>query len=157
MNSANSQTPPSLRRFRTVTMVAVLIIVVLIAVFAIQDLLHDRMVANDDAAVASIRTINTALYNFRKEHTDAYPKSLSELNGKIDTNLACTSGPCLRSGYAFSYTLLPATNMGPHYKIEARPNKFGNTGSQSLYSDESGVVRATKDDRIATAQDPPTM
>lgn len=153
MDSANKQTPPSLRRFRTVTMSAVLVIVVLIAFFAIQDLLHDRMVANDVAAVASVREMNTALYNFRKEHEDAYPKSLTELSGKIDQRLACDVAPCVRSGYAFTYSLLPATNMGPQYKIEARPNKFGNTGSQSLYSDESGVVRVTKDNRSATAQD----
>lgn len=156
MDSANKQVPPSLRRFRTVTMCAVLLIVVLIAFFAVQDLLHDRMVANDAAAASSVRSINTALYNFRNEHGDSYPRSLAELSGKIDENLACPSGPCLYHGYAFTYTLLPATNMGPHYKIEARPNKLGNTGSLSLYSDESGVVRSTTDDRVATVQDAPT-
>ena len=158
MDPANkNQTPPSVRRFALVTLSAVVIIVVLIATFAIQNLLHERMVANEVAAVASVRAINTALYKYRGEHGDAYPNDLAELRGRIDEYLACNSAPCLRSGYAFFYTLLPATNMGPHYKIEARPNKFANTGSQSLYSDESGVVRVTKENRAATLADAPVM
>jgi len=159
MDPANksNQTPPSLRRFAVVTMVSVLSIVVLIAVFAVQNLLNQRRVANDVSAVASVRAINTALYKFRGEHADEYPKSLADVSGKIDAALTCGTPPCLRSGYAFTYTLLPATNMGPHYKVEARPNKFGNTGSQSLYSDESGIVRATRDDRAATANDDPIL
>ena len=158
MDSANKQNmPPSLRRFRVVTILAILVIVVLIAGFAIQNLVRERMTANDVGAVASVREMNTALYNFRKDHPDTYPKSLAELSGKIDQNLACSTQPCLRSGYAFTYTLLPATNMGPHYAIEARPNKFANTGSQSLFSDESGIVRATKDNRAATVTDSPVL
>ncbi len=157
MDPVKNQATPSLSRFRVVTIVAILVIIALIAGFSIQNLLHERMVANDVSAVSSVRAINTALYNYRKDHADAYPKTLAELSGNIDANLACNTQPCLRSGYAFTYTVLPATSMGPHYKVEARPNKFGNTGSQSLYSDESGTVRATKEDRTATINDAPVL
>jgi hypothetical protein len=45
--------------------------------------------------------------------------------------------------------------MGPRYVIQVRPNRYQNTGVQSFYSDESGVIRATSDDRPASAGDGP--
>jgi len=41
------------------------------------------------------------------------------------------------------------------FEVIARPNPYGIVGLRSFYLDESGVIRATAQDRPATAQDPP--
>jgi len=73
----------------------------------------------------------------------------------VEALMKCGEAECLKSGYRFKYELLPANNMGPRYVIQVRPNKYENTGVQSFYTDESGVIRATPDNRPASAGDGP--
>jgi hypothetical protein len=40
------------------------------------------------------------------------------------------------------------------YAITARPTVLGRTGLQNFFMDDSGVMRATREDRTATASDP---
>jgi len=60
-------------------------------------------------------------------------------------------------GYIYTYTPDPLDESGQirAYTITARPRIHAITGCLSLFADESGVVRGTKEDRAATAQDPP--
>ncbi len=139
---------------------AIFAIVVVVAVLlglgavSVQTLLKDRRDRNERTAIQTVRAINTALYLHRQKNPDAYPKSLAEL-ADVEAPLKCADPACLKSGYSFQYELLPPTNMGPRYVIQVRPNKYQNTGVQSFYSDESGVIRATADDRPASAGDGP--
>lgn len=139
---------------------AVFAIVVVVAAIgglgfvSVRNLLQDRRDQNERTAIQTIRAVNTALYLHRQKHPDVYPKSLSGLVD-VESLLKCGEPECLKSGYRFKYELLPPTNMGPRYVLQVRPNKYRNTGEQSFYSDESGVIRATKDDRPASAGDGP--
>ncbi|MGH9523380.1 MAG: hypothetical protein ACRD3E_12710 [Terriglobales bacterium] len=131
-----------------------LAICVALAVLCGCTLLEQRRADNERTAVSTVMQVNTALYKFRQAHPDSYPKSLAEVPG-IDPLINCGQAECMKAGYRFKYELLPATSMGPHYAIQVRPNKYQNTGVRSFYSDESGMVRATNDDRAASVGDGP--
>ena len=117
-------------------------------------ILEQRRAVNETTAISTVRQVNTALYKYRQAHPDVYPQSLSELSD-IDPLMKCGQAECMKAGYRYKYELTPATPMGPHYTVHARPNKYQNTGTRSFYTDESGVVRATNDDRAATVGDGP--
>jgi hypothetical protein len=85
-----------------------------------------------------------------------YAKTLQELGPKggnyIDSPLA--SGQ--KGGYRFEYL----AQVGPEgrieeYRVTARPLRYGEDGKTSYYSDENCVVHFTREDRAATAADPP--
>jgi hypothetical protein len=153
---APASTAPSRRSRAPIAIILVVALILLgFLAIAVRSLLEQRLAGNEAAALSGIRSINTALYQYRQQHGDSYPKSTADLRGALDPILACGVNPCVKSGYAFSYELLASTPMGPRYAIVARPNKFGNTGRRSFYSDESGVVRATGDNRMPNAEDDP--
>ncbi len=139
---------------------AIFAIVVVVAVLlglgavSVQTLLKDRRDQNERTAIQTVRAVNTALYLYRQQHPDAYPKSLAEL-ADVEAVMKCGQVECPKSGYSFKYELLPPTNMGPRYVIQVRPHNYESTGVQSFYSDESGVIRATTDNRPASAGDGP--
>lgn len=139
---------------------AIFAIVVVVAIIgglgfvSVRSLLKDRRDQNERTAISSIRALNTALYLHRQKHPESYPKSLNEL-ASVEALMKCGEPACLKSGYGYKYELLPATNLGPRYVIQVRPIKYQNTGEQSFYSDESGVIRATPDNRPASAGDGP--
>ena len=58
------------------------------------------------------------------------------------------------AGYQLQYTPAEPDVDGHvrNYTLLARP---GNYGFRNFYSDETGVIRATREDRPATAEDPP--
>jgi hypothetical protein len=41
------------------------------------------------------------------------------------------------------------------WTFAARPAVWGKTGWRSFFTDQTGVIRATRDDRVASADDPP--
>ena len=139
---------------------AIFAIVVVVAVMlglgaiSVQTLLKDRRDQNERTAIQTIRALNTALYKHLQAYPDTYPKSLNDLND-VEPLMKCGHAECEKSGYSFKYELLPPTNMGPRYVIQVRPNRYQNTGVQSFYSDESGVIRGTPDNRPASAGDGP--
>ncbi len=79
-----------------------------------------------------------------------YPASLEALGDRA-------RGPAqkaLSEGYQVQYTPGPAGSDGVvhSYALRARP---GNYSYRNFYTDETGVLRATQENRPATAQDPP--
>lgn len=113
---------------------------------------------NEASAVGSLRTLNTANVTYAGTYDMSFAPSIQALGGEgkdptpehsllIDPRLA--SGE--KSGYVFTYQ-----SFGQNaYTISARPKQFGETGKRSFFTDESGVIRFTEDDRAATAQDAP--
>ncbi len=62
-----------------------------------------------------------------------------------------------KRGYSFAYMPGPPDKAGhiETYTVVARPMQFGTSGISSFFSDQSGIIRKTDDDRPATAKDPP--
>ena len=100
-------------------------------------------------ALDAIAAVQSALENYQAAEA-AYPSSLEALGDTARIaaqkaqlghyNLQYTPGKPDAEGRVGSYTLM------------ARP---GNFGFRSYYTDESGVLRATAEDRAATVQDAP--
>jgi hypothetical protein len=117
---------------------------------------HARLNSNESSAAGNIRTLNTSLVTYASTYPDiGFATSLGALGGEggspnhaglIDAVLA--SGE--KSGYRFS--LRGESN---EYEIVARPIRFGETGTKSFFTDQSGVIRFTEENRAATASDQP--
>lgn len=127
---------------------------------------NQRIIANDASAVRSMQVINTSCVSYAMAYPHAgFPRSLGQLGlapsgetggpehaGMIDNVLA--SGG--KSGYVFTYSPGAPDAKGRivTYRISGRSKVFGTTGSRNYSTDQDGVIRATKEDRAATAQDP---
>jgi len=97
-------------------------------------------------AMASIRRILSSQIAYRRGSGN-YATDLEALKsgGRIS---ALGSGT--KDGYAFR-----TTGGADTFTVNARPLDYGSTGTRSFFSDESGVIRYTREDRPATVEDPP--
>ena len=66
----------------------------------------------------------------------------------------CKQNRCSWEGYNVRYERR-STGLRGGYTLEARPEQYGRTGVRSFYMDQSGVIRATEEDRAATERDDP--
>jgi hypothetical protein len=120
---------------------------------------------NESSAEGMLRTYNTALVTYRANYPDrGLPYNLEMLG--FDPNdeptayhaaLVSTSyvkAPYEISGYRFNYAVVN-DDPGRVYTITARPLQFGKSGNRSFYTDDSGVIRTTSEDREATKDDDP--
>jgi hypothetical protein len=121
---------------------------------------RSRQAANQASAVNSIRNINTCAATYQLRHPEqGYPPRLAMLGPAgeqcIDERLAAGK----RSGYGFTYSPGPTTAQAriESYTLIARPTKYGTTGIQSYYSDQTQLIRTTSEERPATITDPPLL
>ena len=139
------------RGFSVVELVVLVAILLVIAAIAIPNLLHSNLSGNESSGVASLRALNAACANYSMLY-GGYPRSLSNLGpgdaanstsaALIDAALA--SGT--KSGYVFIYTPGAAGISGNvlSYGITANPATPGSTGQRRFFTDQSGVIRASK-------------
>jgi type IV pilus assembly protein PilA len=113
----------------------------IIAAIAIPNLLRARMAANESAAVAAVRTLNTAEISYAQENPEAgYTCALTDLKQLIDGGLA--SGQ--KYGYVFELTGCSAGTYGKAkttYRVVAYPLTANQTGVRAFCSDESAVIK----------------
>jgi len=106
-------------------------------------------VAAESGAIDALRQVRGALVSYSSA-TGGFPGSLEALGDDV-------RGPAQRAmglGYVLQYTPSPpgADGRVHGFALVARP---GNFGFRNFFTDESGVIRATREDRPATAADPP--
>jgi hypothetical protein len=115
-------------------------------------------------AIGCMRTINTAEVAYAGTYNQGYSPSLAalaEVEGKpptasaaglIDTSL----GSGKRNGYIYEYHAGPKNAQGQikTYTVTARLMKW-QRGVQSFFTDQTAVLRWTKENRAATVKDPP--
>ncbi len=130
----------------------------------VKNLRHNRAAVYESSALGAIRSINTACVTYASTYPDVgFPPKLDALGGAdreptsehselLDSSL--TSSPYERSGYRFSYHPVGGSPT-ERYTATARPIQFGTTGTRSFFTDESGVIRWTEEDREPTIDDPP--
>ncbi len=137
------------RGFSLIELLIVVAIILIIAAIAVPSYLRSRMAANESAAVASLRTINTAQISYNSAYpTVGFAGTLTALGGTscsppnstsaclIDTQLA--GG--LKSGYNFSLTNVTGTPNAT-YNIIGSPVLPNNSGIRYFCSFQDGVVR----------------
>jgi type IV pilus assembly protein PilA len=137
--------------FSLVEILVVVMVILIIAAIAIPSLVHGKMRANEAAAVASVKTIQTAETLYANTYPDVgYAGSLPNLGSHgsscerptstsacIIMDEALTSG--LKSGYIFELVNdgnKPALN----YNVTATPESSG-TGRCAISSNSGGQIR----------------
>ncbi len=156
--------------------VAILVVAFgVLAIYAFLQLPREPGIVLDRVAVVgSLRTTNTAAITYASTYKNGYPPSLAVLGppkdfGKENCNTAGLMDELLASGqrshYVFKYTPGAPLEKPPSagcprgvksYTVTARPIKYKDTDeTPNFFTDETGVIRITREDRPATAQDEP--
>ncbi len=103
----------------------------------------------ESRALEALADLRAALHNYTAAE-GSYPATLETL-GEPAREAAqwAQSG-----GYELQYVPAPRDTEGrvKNYSLTARP---GNYGYRNFYCDDSGMIRATRENRPATPQDPP--
>jgi hypothetical protein len=104
-------------------------------------MMRSREAANESAAVANLRTLNTAEVTYLSRSGGNY----GDMAALISAGLLDSSFTSVKAGYQFSITV-----SGRNYVATATPVS-SNTGRFGYYSDASAVVRYSLDARLAPA------
>jgi len=158
--------------FSLIELLIVVAIILIIAAIAIPNLLRSRIAANQASAVGSLRTYNTAEVTYASTYNTGYTATLGYLGppasgsmptattaGLIDNVLSggtSTAMGAIKSGYSFTYS--PGAVVAGRidtYQIWADPVTRGTTGTNSYYTDQSGVIRVNSNNTQASASSPP--
>ena len=136
--------------FSLIELLIVVAIILIIAAIAIPNLLRSKMAANEAAAVAALRTINTSSVAYSTTYGQ-YPGALASLGPMaagsnptsatadlIDSVLAAGT----KSGYTITYTGATSSGVVGSYTITAAPVTQGVSGQRGFFTDQSGVIRA---------------
>ena len=136
--------------FSLIELLIVVAIILIIAAIAIPNLLRARMAANESSAVASIRTINTAMVTYNSTYpTVGFAGSLAVLGGVAPctptSTTACLIDSVLAAGVKSGYTFAAAPGVAAvpqtTYYATAVPVTLNQTGTRSFCSFEDAVVR----------------
>jgi len=102
------------------------------------------------SAVVAMRDTRAALADYARAQGGSYPATLEPLGDRVRIPAQMAQ----REGYQMQYTPGPggADGVVHTYVLLARA---GNYGYRNFYADETGALRATQENRPATAQDPP--
>jgi hypothetical protein len=128
--------------------------------------LPSKQAANQASAVGALRTITTAIITYQSTYENiGLPVTIAamacpanencdeaspEHAGLLDSSFSAS--PLIRNGYQFEYTRLSSD----HYTVTATPVAIdADAPARSFFTDESGVIRVTQENRTATAHDPP--
>ncbi len=127
--------------------------------------LRPRSARNQASAAASLHTINTAERDYAATYKAGYSPTLAALDGSAGAQPTPSAAGLIdsvlaggvKSGYRITYMPGPPDRAGhvKTYTVIAQPLTYEWTGRNSYFTDESGVIRQTKEDRPATAKDPP--
>ncbi len=135
--------------FSLIELLIVVAIILIIAAIAVPSFLYSRLAANESSAVASIRTINTAMVSYNSSYpTAGFAANLTVLAGTCTGSTVPTStSACLidsvlasgtKSGYNFT-----ATGTSDGYMAYGNPVNPGNTGVRSFCSVQDAVIRVS--------------
>jgi hypothetical protein len=149
------------------------------AAIILPSVVRSPIAANQAATVGSLRTINTAMVTYDSTYLHGFAPSLAALGppppSPAGAPAAAASPSCLgagliddilasggKNGYIFQLSAGPSTGKDAQgcatgiqtYSITARPINR-KTGRNSYFTDQSGVIRSTSEDRPATVNDTP--
>ena len=140
-------------------------LILIIAAIAIPNLLRARMVANEAAAVGSLRAVMTAAVTYSDTYGHGFPQNLSVLGppsegsasnaeaaGSVDAELAAGQ----KYGYNFTYQASSSRGDGvlDKFRLNADPVAPGSTGMRHFFIDQSGVIRFQVDGPANEASPP---
>jgi prepilin-type N-terminal cleavage/methylation domain-containing protein len=140
------------RGFSLIELLIVVAIILIIAAIAIPSLLQARIAANESSAVASLRTINTAMITYNSTYpSQGYAASLPVLGPDANPCTPSSTNACLidsalaagwKAGYNFAATGgAPQNGANTNYFASAVPVTLKVTGNRSFCAVDDAVVR----------------
>ena len=148
--------------FTLVEIMIVVEIIGLLVAIAIPNLLRARLSANEAAAKASMRTIITALENYRADmNPPSYPDELTDMSGATPPYLEPVLASGRKQGYNFDYDSADSVDVTiagvtravfPAYSLTASPVTEGTSGNAKFYANSTGIIYA---DTTPPYADPP--
>lgn len=143
--------------FTLIELLIVMSIMLIIMAFAVPQMLKVKKTADQDSAIQTMRTVDSAEANFNSEYPGTgYACPLAALGGDpksgppsataaqlIDPQLAATGQ---KSGYTFTVTCgtkvtVNNQDMYTSYTLTAVPQTVGKTGDRGYCSDENGIIK----------------
>jgi type IV pilus assembly protein PilA len=135
--------------FSLIELLIVVAIILIIAAIAVPSFLRSRLMANESSAVASIRTINTAMISYDSSYpTVGFAANLTALGGTCTGTVvpssatACLIDSQLASGSKSGYTFA-ATGTSGSYITYGNPVAPNGTGVRSFCSVQDTIVRVS--------------
>jgi len=111
------------------------LIIALLAAIAIPNLLRARLMANESAAQATIRTISTAIETYATTNNGQYPSDEYDLKYGKPSYLDKIYSNKIIQGYVYSLNLYPSG-----YKITSTPSGCGTTGTKTFMIETKGKL-----------------
>jgi hypothetical protein len=126
--------------------------------------LHSSPRSNQGSAVGALRTIHTAEETYRETYKKGFSEALGALGPPKSGEGATASAADLvygelasgkTRGYTFEYRpgARDASGIVKAFTVSARSPAPGRCGA-NLFTDETGVIHQTNENRPATAKDP---
>lgn len=113
----------------------------------------DTTARAETRAVELLKEVRTVVVSY-SEAQGSYPPSLDALPRESAVAVRQAAQRALGEGYRLSYTSGEANpdERVTTFTLQARA---GNYGYRNFFADQTGVIRATRENRPATADDPP--
>src|SRR6185295_15671267 len=131
------------RGFSLIELLIVIAIILIIITIAVPKYNRTQMYMRETAAVAAIQTIHKVQVQYQSQF-GRYANTLTELGPPVSGAPGPASADLIgndlaqgeKQGYKFTVTGAPGG-----YVINANPVTYGSSGSKSLYSDQTMVIR----------------
>jgi hypothetical protein len=118
--------------------------------FVVPERQGDPTAQAEARAADSLREIRSALVAFASAQGGAYPQRFEAVGERV--RIAAQVAQSVN--YQVQYTPGPV-DPGGMIRSFALQARAGNYGFRNFYLDDSGIVRATRESRAATSEDPP--
>ena len=120
-------------------------VISVISALVVPTFLQSRIAANEALAIRAVGNVVASQISY----------SMTMGSGSYTTDLKALQqaglnedwvGSGISGGYVFSIS-----GSNTEFKVQARPLVFGSTGTRSFYSDQTGIIRFTETDGMATS------
>lgn len=128
------------RGFSLIEIMVVVVIVIILTTIAVPNILRSRVVANEGAAIANLKTIASACQSFHIDN-QRYPSGLSELATATPPYIDNVLSTGQKQGYLFIY----ASADSDHFTVNANSANSGLLKGRYFYIDESAAIRVRND------------
>ncbi|TDI11009.1 MAG: type II secretion system protein [Acidobacteria bacterium] len=120
-------------------------VISVISALVVPTFLQSKIAANEALAIRAVGNVVASQISYSMTMgSGSYTTDLKVLQkAGLNEDLV---GSGISGGYVFSIS-------GSHseFKVQARPLVFGSTGTRSFYSDQTGIIRYTETDGMATS------